>query len=78
MRTTVDLPTDVLDIARSLARDQGRSMSEVVTDLVRRGLGAQTARPADRADLPERNGFPQLELGRVVTTDDVRRAQDDE
>jgi hypothetical protein len=77
MRTTVDLPSDVLDVARSLARDQGRSMSEVVTDLVRRGLSAATS-PAEQPELPTRNGFPQLELARVVTTDDVRRAQDDE
>jgi hypothetical protein len=77
MRTTVDLPPDVLDVARSLARDQGRSMSEVVTDLVRRGLSAGPI-AAEHPDLPTRNGFPQLELPRVVTTDDVRRAQDDE
>ena len=77
MRTTVDLPPDVLAVARSLARDQGRSMSEVVTDLVRRGLSAAPA-TTETPSRPTRNGFPQLELARVVTTDDVRRAQDDE
>jgi hypothetical protein len=78
MRTTVDLPADLLEAVRSLARDQGRSMSEVVTDLVRRGLSAAPVPPIGDPVPPDRNGFPQLDLGRVVTTDDVRRAQDDE
>ena len=73
----MDLPPDVLDVARSLARDQGRSMSEVVTDLVRRGLSAAPT-TTEQPDLPSRNGFPQLAFARVVTTDDVRPALDDE
>jgi hypothetical protein len=77
VRTTVDLPPDLLDVVRALARDQGRSMSEVVTQLVRGGLTAPTT-GAGQPDLPTRNGFPQLALARTVTTDDVRRAQDDE
>jgi hypothetical protein len=80
MRTTVDLPADLLARARSLARDQGRSMSAVVTDLVRTGLAGPT--PDPRADGPAgpaatRNGFPQVNLGGVITTEDVRRADDE-
>jgi hypothetical protein len=80
MRTTVDLPADLLARARSLARDQGRSMSAVVTDLVRTGLAGPT--PDPRADGPTgpaatRNGFPQVNLGGVITTEDVRRADDE-
>ncbi|HEY4315012.1 MAG TPA: CopG family transcriptional regulator [Actinomycetes bacterium] len=80
MRTTVDLPPDLLARARSLARDQGRSMSAVVTDLVRKGLAGPTSDP--RTDGPARpaatrNGFPQVNLGGVITTEDVRRADDE-
>jgi hypothetical protein len=83
MRTTVDLPPDLLARARSLARDQGRSMSAVFTDLVRTGLAGPTPDPT--ADGPAgpagpaatRNGFPQVNLGGVITTEDVRRADDE-
>ena len=80
MRTTIDLPPDLLARARALARDQGRSMSAVVTDLVRRGLAGPT--PDPRTDGPTgpaatRNGFPQVDLGGVITTEDVRRADDE-
>jgi hypothetical protein len=80
MRTTVDLPADLLARARSIARDQGRSMSAVVTDLVRKGLAGPT--PDTGIDGPAgpaaiRNGFPQVNLGGVITTEDVRRADDE-
>jgi Ribbon-helix-helix protein, copG family len=42
MRTTVDLPPDVLARAKELAAREGRSLSEVVTDAVRSSF-ARTA-----------------------------------
>ena len=77
MRTTVDLPPDLLARARSLARDQGRSMSAVVTDLVRKGLAGPTPDPRTDAPAATRNGFPQVDLGGVITTEDVRRVDDE-
>ncbi|MDP2955842.1 MAG: hypothetical protein Q8N53_05430 [Longimicrobiales bacterium] len=38
MRTTVNLADDVVRAARSLAREQGRSLGDVLSDLARRGL----------------------------------------
>lgn len=38
-RTTIDLPPDAHDAARSIARDRGTTLSEVVSDLIRRDLG---------------------------------------
>jgi len=38
MRTTVNLDDDVVRAARSLARERGRSLGEVLSDLARRGL----------------------------------------
>lgn len=42
MRTTVNLDDDVVRAARSLAREQGRSLGEVISDLARRGLEPST------------------------------------
>jgi hypothetical protein len=80
MRTTVDLPPDLHARARSLARDQGRSMSAVITDLVRQGLTGPTPDPGTdgpAGPAATRNGFPQVSLGGVITTEDVRRADDE-
>lgn len=51
MRTTLNLDPDVLRAARHLAREQGRSLGEVVSELVRRGL-------EPRVDVRYRQDFP--------------------
>lgn len=38
MRTTLSLDDDIVRAAKSLAREQGRSLGEVISDLARRGL----------------------------------------
>ena len=38
MRTTIDLPEDLHELAKRIARDTSRTLSETVVDLVRRGL----------------------------------------
>ncbi|HEX5426695.1 MAG TPA: hypothetical protein VFX00_00065 [Pedococcus sp.] len=76
MRTTVDLPPSVHRRARELARRRGVSMSTVVAELTVRGLAQVDAPVALTID--ERSGLPVLSLGRVVTTEDVARALDDE
>ena len=54
MRTTIDLDDDLLRVAKSLARERGKSIGRVVSDYFRLGL-----RP--RANPPEeRNGVPLL------------------
>lgn len=72
MRTTVDLPDDLHELARQLAHDSGRSMSEVVAELIRRGLARPTVAPAQ-----SRRGMPTVSVGRPITAEDVR-ALDDE
>ncbi|HSL57065.1 MAG TPA: hypothetical protein VK866_04415 [Acidimicrobiales bacterium] len=72
MRTTVDLPDDLHELARQLAHQSNRSMSEVVAELMRLGL----RRP--HADLrASGRGMPQLSVGRVVTSEDVRSLDDE-
>ena len=74
VRTTIDLPDDLHRIARALARDEGRTLSETVALLLRRALGevGPVARSRD-----DRTGLPTVRLGAPVTTEDVR-ALDDE
>lgn len=48
MRTTLSIDDDVLYAARSLARREGRSLGEVISDLAREAL--QTPAPDDAAN----------------------------
>lgn len=41
MRTTLNLDDDMLNAARSLARERGQSLGAVVSDLLRRALRAE-------------------------------------
>jgi predicted transcriptional regulator len=74
MRTTIDLPADLLERAKAIARDTSRSLSEVVADLVRRGLETGASTPPD---LSPRTGLPLVSVGRVVTSEDVRSLDDE-
>lgn len=73
MRTTVDLPDDLHELARQLAHQQRRSMSDVIADLIRSGL-----RGADRPpSAAGRRGVPVVSVGRPITDEDVRSLDDD-
>ncbi len=45
MRTTLNLPGDIYEIARSVATSKGLSLGDAIAELVREGL-----RPANRID----------------------------
>jgi predicted transcriptional regulator len=76
MRTTVNLPDDVHRRIVSLAKDMNATFSEAVVDLVRRGFGQPHGTLAMTID--GETGLPQIELGDVVTTDDVQRILDED
>ena len=76
MRTTITIPDDVHRRVASLAKDTDRTLSEAFVDLVRRGLGEAATTLKIATD--EATGLPQVSLGAVVTTDDVRRLLDDD
>jgi predicted transcriptional regulator len=67
VRTTIDLPDDLHELARELAHQGGRSMSEVIAELIRLGL-----RRAPGELARSTRGMPQVSLGRSVTAEDVR------
>jgi hypothetical protein len=74
MRTTIDLPEDLYEQAKCLARDTSRTLSETVADLVRRGLEGAGAVATVRSD---RTGLPVVSLGRTIISEDVRLLDDD-
>ena len=74
MRTTIDLPDDLHQQAKAIARDTSRSLSETITDLMRRGL--EQGQPV-QLSRSARTGLPVVHLGRVVTSEDVRALDDD-
>lgn len=76
MRTTIDLDPDVLSAARELARRQRRSLGQVLSDLVRKGM-TETATPlAGDAGFHGFEPFPAR--GRVVGNETVDRLRDAE
>ena len=73
MRTTLAIDDDVLVAAKAIARQQQKSVGEVVSDLARRALHRPRA-------LATRNGIPLLPMqdGQPVVTMDVVNALRDE
>ena len=72
MRTTLAIDDDVLIAARAIARQQGKSLGEVMSDLARNALRRPVA-PA------ERNGIPLLPVANdasVVTLETVNALRD--
>ena len=76
MRTTVNLPDDLHRRIVSVAKDMNKTMSEALVDILRRGLGQPVSKLAITVDAE--TGLPQLELGEVVTTDEVRSLIDED
>ena len=75
MRTTIDIPDDLHTQAVAIARDTHQTLSQTVTLLIRRGLSSGD--PGEPAVSP-RTGLPVAHLGRMITSEDVRRLEDDD
>lgn len=88
MRTTIDLPQDLHDIASSFAHSERTSVSKVVADLMRRALKMgqynDYAREDQDSDIGKLiphpiTGLPTMRLSnRVITPEMVRQAQDED
>jgi hypothetical protein len=73
MRTTLTIDDDVLTAAKAIARQQDRSLGEIVSELARRALH----RPQTSGS---RNGVPLLpraDDGTVITLDIVNALRDE-
>lgn len=73
MRTTIDLPDDLHQLALSIARDTHRTLSETVADLMRRGLRQTDAAEITRSPI---TGLPTIRLGKPTTAEDVWALED--
>jgi hypothetical protein len=58
----------------ALARDTHQSLSQVVASLIRGGLDTSGGEVVGSA----RTGLPVTRVGRTITTEDIRRLQDDD
>jgi len=70
MRTTVAIDDDVLEAARSLSEAEGKSLGEVISELVRRGL-------APRPQGATEKGFPVFSVSpgaKPITIEMVQKA----
>ena len=75
MRTTLNIDSDVVHAAKSIARARSVSLGQVVTELIRKGL-KEESRPASYAE----NGFPVFNTSQdaaPITLEDVKRAEDE-
>jgi hypothetical protein len=79
MRTTLDIDDEVLRAAKELARLQGRTAGEVVSDLARQGLRAAAAPSSISANAPASfYGFrPIAPVGKPVSNETIDRLRDE-
>lgn len=78
MRTTLNLSEDALIAAQTLARRQGMSLGEAVSELIRRGAGASPG-AAVRATSALRGRFALLpRRDEAITADHVRTLMEQE
>lgn len=77
MRTTIDLPEDLHHIALALAADSRRTLSQMVAELMRRGLAPSVRETRAAYHVDKATGLPVVRSKRSITAKDVK-ALDDE
>jgi hypothetical protein len=77
MRTTIDLPENLHQVAKSLARHTGRTLSEAVADLMQRGLSAPSVAAGADFETHPVTGLPRVRSARPVTAADVAALEDE-
>jgi hypothetical protein len=79
MRTTIDLPEDLLDYAKAVAHDKRQTLSKTVAELLRKGMGPdRTAGEKPVISVSPLSGFPVLHISGTITTEDVRALEDED
>ncbi len=74
MRTTLDLEPTALEAARQIASHRAQSLGKAVSDLILKGLQAESS-------VTVKAGFPVFAAGagaRPITLEDVKGAEDEE
>ena len=80
MRTTLDIDDDILSAAKELARAEGKTAGQVISDLARKGLTQPAAGFAETQAAFDGDAFPAFptlpnRTGRIVTTAEIKRLQ---
>lgn len=70
MRTTLDIDNDILTVATTLARREGKPVGQFVSELLREALRARAGRRWE-GQSRERYGFRPIPAGGTVVTDDI-------
>lgn len=74
MRTTLDIPDEAYYTAKEIARDQKRSLGQVVGDLILQSVKGTQQVSLTMSDY----GFPTFRCSRPVTSEDVKALDDEE
>jgi len=73
VRTTLDLTEEAYQIAKTVARENNRSLGRVVSDFITGQLGHPANAPREDGE-----GFPTFRCSRRVTSADVKALDDDQ
>ncbi|HEY7177046.1 MAG TPA: hypothetical protein VH442_19200 [Micromonosporaceae bacterium] len=65
MRTTIDIPDDLLAVARSIARGRNQTLGQAVAEMMRRSLSVPV--PEHDIAISPRTGLPVIHLELVPT-----------
>ena len=74
VRTTIDIPDEPYYIAKAIARDQDRSLGQVVGDLILQAAHTEKGATIQMSDY----GFPIFHCTRPVTSEDVKALEDED
>ena len=74
VRTTLDIPDEPYCIAKAIARDQNRSLGQVVGELILQAAHSGKGASIQMSDY----GFPIFHCTRPVTSEDVKALEDEE
>jgi len=77
VRTTLDISDEAYYIAKSIARDQNRSLGRVVGDLILQSAKGAKGTRGESIEMSE-YGFPIFRCAQPVTSEDVRALDDEE
>jgi len=78
VRTTLDIDDDVLRAAKDLARREKKTAGEMISELVRRALGAAPASPAAREPKALHGFRPFPRRGGIVTNELIDKLREDD
>ena len=74
VRTTLDISDEAYCLAKAIARDQNRSLGQVVGDFILQSAKRRKSASMEMSDY----GFPTFRCARPVTTEDVKALDDEE